>query len=461
MITLEPLPFINEYLNALNSSLKEENPNYELTFTQRIWIGFCLMGILMTNTVCWAKFERLSLKAYTQQAISWMFRHSKISWDWLLISSTRALLKKYNIESGVLVIDDKDLGRSKNAKHLSRLHKIKDKKTGGYVLGQNMVFLYLVTNKISFPVGCKFYSPDPSLKEWEKNDAELKKRGVSKKDRPKKPERSCEHPKKYELAITLLKQFKEQFSNFKVKAVLADCLYGTSFFIDEIEKIWAGVQVITKMRKNQKIRYQTKGYTCYEYFESYPGWSQEVKIRGREEKRVVAGGGRLYVPSHNKKRFVIALKYEGESEYRYIMASNLSWDMKEIMDCFTIRWLIEVFFEDWSCYQGFCSLAKQCGVEGSERPLILSLLFDHCFFFHEHQQACIENRSPLATFGSLLEKNRAVAFHHFIDQILKEDSPKEKLKDLMEQLDDVFEIRLSKKHLSNVSIDLEPLRLFG
>ena len=123
------------------------------------------------------------------------------------------------------------------------------------------------------------------------------------------------------------------------------------------------------------------------------------------------------------------------------------------MKIFSLRWLIEVFFEDWSSYQGFCSLAKQCGEEGSERPLILSLLFDHCFFFHDEQQLRIKNRSPLATFGSLLEQTRAKTFCGFVEKIIKDESPKTKLQKLVDQIDDVFK-RPSSKHLSGVEIDV-------
>ena len=83
-----------------------------LSRCQRIWLAFCLMGILMTNSIAWQKFERVSLKTYTKQAISKMFRWSKISWDKLLESSVRMILRKYGITNGTLVVDDKDHKRA-------------------------------------------------------------------------------------------------------------------------------------------------------------------------------------------------------------------------------------------------------------------------------------------------------------------------------------------------------------
>ena len=72
----EPLSFIKDYLDRLEEELEKQGTSYRLSSIQRLWLGFCLMGILLTNTVYWAKFERMSFKQYTQQAISWMFLHS-------------------------------------------------------------------------------------------------------------------------------------------------------------------------------------------------------------------------------------------------------------------------------------------------------------------------------------------------------------------------------------------------
>jgi hypothetical protein len=48
------------------------------------------------------------------------------------------------------------------------------------------------------------------------------------------------------------------------------------------------------------------------------------------------------VKAHGKRRFVIALKYEGETEYRYLVASDLSWRHQDIAQLYTLRWLVEI-----------------------------------------------------------------------------------------------------------------------
>ncbi len=417
------------------------------------------MGILITNSVAWEKFERTSFRRYTKQALSRMCRWSKIPWDRLLICSVRAVLNKYGIRKGVLIVDDKDLSRSKNATKLYALHKVFDKKTSGYFLGQNVVFLYLVTETVCIPIAFVFYQPDPIWSAWYKQDRRLKKAGIAKKDRPKQPARSALYPKKFELALRLLTSFSQDFPTFSVTAVLADALYGNGLFIDGINAIWPKAQVITQIRANQKIKSRNKKFSCEEYFHSYKGWTQDILIRGQQKVFVEAGSARAHVSSHGKKRFVIALKYQGESAYRFLIGSNLSWNMKEVMQAYTLRWLIEVFFEDWSCYSGFCSMAKQRGVEGSERPLILSLLFDHCFFFHTQQIHFVANKLPLATLGSLIERSRFDALCDLLHHVLESEDPQQKVKELTSIANEIFKIRSSRKHMNGLCPTFDSCKL--
>ena len=111
------------------------------------------MGILATKSVCWAKFERASFSQYAIAALSWVFHHASIPWNMLLRCSIRLILKHYGLTQGSLVIDDSDNKRSKNTKNIWHTHKLKDKASGGYVMGQGLVFMVLVTPVITIPVG--------------------------------------------------------------------------------------------------------------------------------------------------------------------------------------------------------------------------------------------------------------------------------------------------------------------
>jgi hypothetical protein len=157
MIIGKPAPFVSAFIEAVNEAIRAQSPSQGLSAMQRTWLAFCVTAVLVTNSICWARFERASLGPYALAALSWMFRHSKIPWDELLVASMRVILHHYGLTSGSLVIDDTDNQRSKSAKTLAHLYKLRDKESGGYLWGQSLVFLVLVTPKISIPVGFAFY----------------------------------------------------------------------------------------------------------------------------------------------------------------------------------------------------------------------------------------------------------------------------------------------------------------
>ena len=77
----------------------------------------------------------------------------------LLVASVRVILHHHGSTSGSLIIDDTDNPRSKSAHTRAHLYKLRDKESGGYIWGQSLVFLVLVTPKISIPVGFTCYRP--------------------------------------------------------------------------------------------------------------------------------------------------------------------------------------------------------------------------------------------------------------------------------------------------------------
>jgi hypothetical protein len=83
MIIGKPAPFVSAFVEAIDEVLHEHSPNHSLSAVQRTWLAFCVTAVLVTNSICWARFERASLGTYSLAALSWMFRHSKIPWDQL------------------------------------------------------------------------------------------------------------------------------------------------------------------------------------------------------------------------------------------------------------------------------------------------------------------------------------------------------------------------------------------
>jgi hypothetical protein len=446
------LDFIEMYINMLNESLKGIGGS--LTKSQKAWLGFCLTAMIFTNTINWKAWERWSGGKYSDSALSKMLRWSQIPWNILLLASTKLLLSRYNIHKGVLVIDDSDHQRSKKTTNIAHVHRIKDKKNDGYFRGQNLVFLLLVTERITIPVGFAFYEPDPEVSRWKAKDQTLKKDSVKRTDRPKKPLRRKEYPTKQELALDLLTQFFKFHPGVDIKCILADALYGSADFLHKASQFQGGIQVISQLHSTQLIR-NKRGLLIdvKSHFEGARANAicRKIFIRGGEEDIVFINAQKLWVDAHQAKRMVIAIRYSNEKEYRYIIASDLTWQDIDVVQSYTLRWLVEVFFQDWKSYEAWNHLAKQQGIEGSCRGVILSLLLDHSFFFHELQQPCIENKLPLYTTGSLVEQSRLQIIFNAISFLFTLEKPEEEYEKVKNSL--TMAILLGKacstKHMSH------------
>ena len=139
MILGEPAGFVRAFIEAVDAAIREHQPHHAMSVTQRTWLAFCVTAVLVTNSICWARFERASLGTYSMAALSWMFRHSKMPWDHLLVASVRVILRHHGLTSGSLVVDDTDNPRSKSAKALAHLYKLHDKDSGGYPYNVTLV----------------------------------------------------------------------------------------------------------------------------------------------------------------------------------------------------------------------------------------------------------------------------------------------------------------------------------
>jgi len=449
MLATNSLPFIRNFIENLDISLKKLDSSYGLSRIQKSWLSFCLLAILVTNSLNWKQFSRSSGGHYGHGALSKMFRKGKIFWDYLLYASILVIILKYGIKEGMLVLDDTDKKRSKTTRRIYKSHKAKDKSTGGYFNGQSIVFLVLVTSVVTIPVGFEFYMPDPALTAWRKEDARQKKQGIPKNNRPKEPKRDEKYPTKQEIALKLLQKFRDHFSQIKIKVILADALFGDANFVNKASAIFDNIQVISQLKKDQNVLFRGKKTSIEKYFRKRPGAKYKIKVRGGDEKIITVCSARLYVCSHNKKRFIIAFKYEGEEEYRYLIASDLSWRTLDIIQAYTIRWLVEVFFQDWKMYEGWGQLAKQPDEEGSRRGLILSLLVDHCLLFHPEQSAQLKNNLSAYTVGSLRERIRAESLFDFIKELLASENPEQQLQFMINNFRDVCKLNFSSKHMIN------------
>ncbi|MFA5919919.1 MAG: hypothetical protein WC856_01350 [Methylococcaceae bacterium] len=93
--------------------------------------------------------------------------------------------------------------------------------------------------------------------------------------------------------------------------------------MDEASRIFDITQVIRQLRESQAIEYKNKKRNLKDYFNTTnKGVEVILRVRGGIEIKATVNSARLKVIAHDKKRFVVALKYEGESDYRYLVATD-------------------------------------------------------------------------------------------------------------------------------------------
>src|SRR5437867_13398533 len=112
MIIGKPAPFVSAFIDAVDTAIRAHQPHHAMSATQRAWLAFCLTAVLVTNSICWARFERASLGTYALAALWWRLRHRKIPWDHLLVASRPVSLQHHAITSGTLGVDDTDSPRA-------------------------------------------------------------------------------------------------------------------------------------------------------------------------------------------------------------------------------------------------------------------------------------------------------------------------------------------------------------
>ena len=245
-----------------------------------------------------------------------------------------------------------------------------------------------------------------------------------------------------------METFVKKHPEIKIEAVVADGLYGNAEFMDKASEITGTSQIVSKLKCTQNILFNGEKVSLETFFEDKNALEQTVLVRGKETM-IFVKSARLHVCAHNKKRVVIALKSEDEDEYRYLVASELTWQYTDIIELYSLRWLVEVFIQDHKANEGWGNMTKQPGEEGSYRSLTLSLLVDHCLMLHPDQVALITNKLPSKTVGSLCETVKIDSLLAFIEKIIHSDDPESYFKKISVFLKEHFpKSNRSTKHMN-------------
>ena len=454
MLFLEPLKETYDFVKKIRSEINERHGPKPFSNRAIDFICFCITGIIVTGTISWTKFEKASGGLWKQRALSWFLHRSTfIPWSKILSASAMIICKSFGVKEGILVIDDFDRHRSKSTTNIFGVHKVKNKKGGGFVSAQNVVLLVLVTKHFTIPVAFEFYLPDPDVKAWRKEDEKLRKKGVPKALRPPKPLKNRDYPTKKEQALRLVRQFRYFSKGLMVKAYTIDSAFMSKEMRDDFRRIYPDTQLISQLRFNQLAVFpRRKNIGLEVYFSNKKSITKVFNLRSGNEKTIIYKSERLFIKSHSRVYHIVVFKYEGEEKYRYICATNLTWRAEDIIRAYAFRWLIEVVIEDSKLYAGFGQVAMQQGEDGARRAVGLSLLLDHFLISHPEQQRLHRAGQPLRTVASMQQHLQLQALFRSIEKAIDCPDPKASLRDWMQRVRDHVELKPSRKHMAGMDL---------
>jgi hypothetical protein len=203
MLMGTPAPFVSAGVDAVDETLREPSPSHGMSTMPRAWLAFGVTAVLVTTSMGWARLARARLGTDALAALSWLLRHSKRPWDELLVARVRVILRHDGLTCGSLGIDDTATKRSQSAHTLAHLYNLRAKESGGYIWGQSLLLLLVVTPAITLPVGLTFSPPAPELSAWDQTEKVLTPQGVPPQQRPPPPPPTPHDPTKPALALRL------------------------------------------------------------------------------------------------------------------------------------------------------------------------------------------------------------------------------------------------------------------
>lgn len=434
-----------------------------LTNRQIAWLSFCVGWMALLGTLNFAAFASASLGGYRAKALSWMLHHSKIDWQKLLASAVAHVMRCHKPSVLHLVIDDTDRPRSKMTRTLWGVFKTVDKATGGWIQAQNLVFLCIVTDKFTLPILFQFYRPDPAIRAWNREDKRLRKAGVKKSERPQKPERNSDFPTKIDIAGRLLQRCAMTLAQLNerglikipasnVKSITFDCAYMSPRMARSCARFFPAVQVISQISSSQ-IVWDKSGIhsSVKEYFARKKPVTAVVKRRGTAQT-VRYLSARLVVKSHGEILHVVALTFEGEEEYRYLVATKLSWRSDDIIRAYALRWLIEVANFDWKQHDGWGRSASQYGADGACRGVVLSLLVDSLLLTHHAQLQQSRAGLPLWTAGSVARRLQYDNLLNLLQELAQSQDPDGVVRELRRAVESMINFVSSSKHMVGIDV---------
>ncbi|OFZ57192.1 MAG: hypothetical protein A2328_00040 [Bdellovibrionales bacterium RIFOXYB2_FULL_36_6] len=348
---------------------------------------------LMLSTVC--LFVRNQFEDAVSKNVYYRFlENAKYNWCLFIMNLSCRIEKKISEEDKsekMFVVDDtitEITGRM-----VEGASYIFDHTIGKSVLGFQKLVLGIFSNDKFLPISEKIC---PSSKKPTKKSKATKylKTAKANKIRPDSPgaiARADMDKNKLEKTLAMLKDAKRKFRD--VTYALYDSWFAFNSFILDVKSLGLdSVCQLKNMPKANKYEYNGKNYSLKALFCIAESKMRTVKKMGYKQAVIT-----VLIPNTDLHLKIVFVHNEGELSWHAFASTNIKLNAKKILEIYSKRWSIEVFFKNCKQYLNF----------GKEQMSNLdSIIASDALVFMRYLMLTYLSSCTSEGFFDVLEKNR-------------------------------------------------------
>lgn len=380
---------------------------------------------LMLTTIC--LFVRNQFDEVVGKDVYYRFlENANYNWHLFILSLSKRIENKVSVETTckekkVFVVDDTITELS--GKMVEGASYIYDHTIGKSVLGFQKLVIGLFTTDRFIPISEKvcISSKKPTKKSKAIKYVKKIKTEKIKADSPGAIERADLDKNKLEKTLSLLREAKKNFKD--VGIVLFDSWFAFNSFIIRLKSISLDVICQLKnMPKANKYQYKEENYSLKAlYCSQAKSKMRTVKKYGYKQATICVS-----IPNTDISMKIIFIHNDGELNWHAFASTNVTFSSKEILEYYSKRWSIEVFFKNCKQYLNFGKeqMSNLDSIIASDalvfmRYLILTYitLLNNTGFFETLEKNRINIK--VLTYGTRLLNYFLNQLRYVVDQICK------------------------------------------
>lgn len=348
---------------------------------------------LMLSTVC--LFVRNQFEEVVSKNIYYRFlENAKYNWYLFIMTLSNSIEKK--ISEGdkaekIFVVDDtitEITGRM-----VEGASYIFDHTIGKSVLGFQKLVLGVFSNDKFLPISEKICPSSKKPTKKSKATKYLKKAKITKisPDSPGAIARADMDKNKLEKTLTMLKEAKKKIKD--VTYAIYDSWFAFNSFILNVKSIGLdSICQLKNMPKANKYEYNGKKYSLKALFCIAESKMRTVKKLGYKQAVLI-----VLIPETNVYMKIVFVHNDGELNWHTFASTNIKLKAEKILEIYSKRWSIEVFFKNCKQYLNF----------GKEQMSNLdSIIASDALVFMRYLMLTYLSSCTSEGFFDVLEKNR-------------------------------------------------------